>query len=146
MPYNSTSYPKKKPETVIKAIHLFLAWLAQGKAIQSFSYRDPENKDEYCSWQTVLNYLADKEFVEQHNLAFVAEHKILARAEGYSVWEKVCEESAKGLNKEANTASLQMIMRNKFGWDKPEEKETISPEAVNEIKNLAEAMKKPKPE
>lgn len=49
MPYTSTSFPRKKPETVIKAIQAFLNWLAQGKCVKSFSYRDPDDANEYCS-------------------------------------------------------------------------------------------------
>lgn len=41
-----------------------------------------------------------------------------ARSNGYQIWEQVVEDSASGVNRDANTASLQMLMRNKFRWDK----------------------------
>ena len=43
-----------------------------------------------------------------------------AKSKGYNLWEQVVEDSAEGKNKDANTASLQMLMRNKFSWDKEE--------------------------
>lgn len=120
MPYTSTSFPRKKPETVIKAIQAFLNWLAQGKCVKSFSYRDPDDANEYCSWYSVVRYMADEEFIKEHGLACVSEQKTISISEGYAIWERVCEASARGDNEKANTASLQMIMRNKFGWDKPD--------------------------
>lgn len=41
-----------------------------------------------------------------------------AYSHAYEGWEKIVEQSAKGENPDANTASLQMKMRNRFGWDK----------------------------
>ena len=45
----------------------------------------------------------------------------MAETKGYQRWEAIAEASATGENEKANTASLQMVMRNKFGWDKKEE-------------------------
>ena len=47
------------------------------------------------------------------------------------IWEKVVQESANGKNRKANTASLQMWMRNRFKWDRPD----LRPENVNESAN-----------
>ena len=72
--------------------------------------------------ETIEKYiLDDKEFDPLQ--------KRKAEAQGYAYWEQVVEDSAKGANKDANTASLQMVMRNKFGWDKEgyEKKETHQP-------------------
>jgi len=51
-----------------------------------------------------------------------------AFAKGQLIWEKVVQESANGKNRKANTASLQMWMRNRFKWDRPD----LRPEYVNE--------------
>lgn len=45
-------------------------------------------------------------------------HKEVARSKNYQGWFDVSAGSAKGTNEKANTASLQMIMRNVHGWDK----------------------------
>jgi hypothetical protein len=49
---------------------------------------------------------------------FPAEQIQIAKSKGYAHWEKVVEDSADGSNQKASTASLQMLMRNKYGWDK----------------------------
>jgi hypothetical protein len=56
-------------------------------------------------------------------------HKEVAWCKGYQHWEEVVSQSAIGHNKDANTATLQMVMRNKYGWDreKDESKETTEP-------------------
>ncbi len=46
--------------------------------------------------------------------------RFIAETKGKKYYEGVCRASANGDNQKANTASLQMIMRNKYGWDKPE--------------------------
>lgn len=95
----------------------FCAHLAKGKAIKSWYY----DKDGYLiSWQAFLGYL--DRFKSELNPI----HKINAESKGYQEWETITEDSAKGKNKRANTASLQMVMRNKFGWDKQENK-TLAP-------------------
>ena len=42
----------------------------------------------------------------------------IAHAESYKVWEKIVSDSATGNNPQANPASINMVMRNKFGWDR----------------------------
>ena len=44
--------------------------------------------------------------------------KKTAETKGFARWEQVCEDSATGDNPNACTPSLQMVMRNKFGWDR----------------------------
>lgn len=114
-PENLIPQPKKDPQVVIKAIHKFLEWLAMGKAVKSFAYKD---ETDICSWSTVVKYMKDKEFLNKHGLESLPEHKEYSKSMGYQIWEEECERSAKGENEKSNTASLQMIMRNKFGWDK----------------------------
>jgi hypothetical protein len=128
MPYTAGSFPIKKPATVIKAIAEFLKWLEMGKSVKSFSYQDPEDENEICSWASVVRYMKDPDFIKEHGLHCLPEQKERAKSKGYAIWEKHVEDSAIGLNEKANTASLQMIMRNKFGWDKKDD----VPEEVDE--------------
>lgn len=64
-----------------------------------------------------LCYRTLKSWLLEHGDMFCEEKREIAWAKGYQFWEKLLIDSAKGINK-ARTASLQMIMRNKYGWDK----------------------------
>ncbi len=137
----------KKAETVKKAILGMIEHLALGKSVKSYYYEEGE---EVCSWLTVVTYMKDEQFLKDNGLTFIPEHKTVAKAKGYKIWEKITEDSAKGINPTANTASLQMIMRNKFGWDKStnhlnadndeDEKQTIDPR-LDAISKQLEAAK-----
>ena len=98
----------KDPETRQKAYESFCAHLAKGKNVKSWWYEDDEV---VCSYQTMLSYIKDE-------AEFSPLKKLIAESQGYNKWENIAEQSADGTNKNANTASLQMVMRNKFGWDK----------------------------
>ena len=96
----------------------FCDHLAKGKAIKSWFY---EKEGHRCCWATMLSYIENKS-------EFDPLTKTISEAKGYQHWESIVEASATGCNKEANTASLQMLMRNKFGWDKKEDsEEKVSP-------------------
>ena len=43
-----------------------------------------------------------------------------AECKGFQIWEEHCEKAAIGKNKEASIPGLNMVMRNKYGWDKEE--------------------------
>lgn len=59
---------------------------------------------------------------------FDPENKKIARCKNMMGWFDVLSGSAKGTNKEANVASLQMIMRNVHGWDKIDREPTKPPQ------------------
>ena len=84
--------------------------LSKGKVKKSWWFDDGSLT---LTWETMEKYLAN----EPHN--FDPLKKEVAVAKGMSYWENVVEEKAKGKNKDADTAALQMVMRNKYGWDKP---------------------------
>lgn len=94
------------------AYEQYCAHLAKGKSKRSWTFKHPELM---LTWETMEKYIAN-------DPEFDPIKKELALADGYLAWEQVAEDSAKGVNKDANTASLQMVMRNKFGWDKNEDR------------------------
>jgi len=98
----------KDPDVRQEAYKEFCKWLAQGKSINSFTFEKGELK---CVGKTVLSYM------EQYPTEFPPINKEFAFCKGYAVWEDIAEKSATGENQKANTASLQMVMRNKFKWD-----------------------------
>lgn len=101
----------------------YCAHLALGKSKRSWRFRKDPNL--HCTYQTMESYMKDA-------AEFDPIHKLEGEIDGYYRWENAVEESALGINKEANTASLQMKMRNKFGWDKPENKELLDSSVIAE--------------
>lgn len=85
--------------------------LSQGKGKKGWFY---DKNGFRCSWETMEKYIKD-------TVEFDPLHKIKAESKGFQDLEQIVIDSAKGKNKEANTATLQMLMRNKYGWDKPEQ-------------------------
>jgi hypothetical protein len=123
----------KDPDIRQLAYQKYCEWLAMGKSKKSFTFRSPEYS---CHWQTLESYIKDKNEFDPLQIE-------LAKCEGCKRWEQVVEDSAEGKNKDANTASLQMLMRNKFDWDKQEKSSDnhVSEEmkvTVSEVKTLAD--------
>ncbi len=120
----------KDPETRQKAYQSFCDHLAKGKAIKSWWYEDG---DVACTWATMLSYIKDE-------AEFNPIKRLVAESQGYNKWENIAEQSADGNNKNANTASLQMVMRNKFGWDKEQRVHSVPNDSA--LTDLLESLKK----
>jgi len=99
----------KNPDIRQQAYAEYCEHVASGLSTDSFYF---EHEQLTCTYKTLLSY------IEKYPDEFPAIHMEVAKMKGYQGWEKVVADSAKGQNVKANTASLQMIMRNKFGWDK----------------------------
>jgi len=114
-------YAKKLKTAEIKkmAYEQYCNHLAQGKTKRSWYFEHP---DLILGWESMEKYIAEDEDLDPI-------HKEVAWCKGYQKWENVVSDSAEGKNKNANTASLQMLMRNKYDWDKENssEKETQQP-------------------
>jgi hypothetical protein len=93
-----------------EAYDQFCAHIASGHSVESWYFDHP---DLTITYKTMLNYI--KEYPE----LFPPAKKEMALAKSLRKWESVVHASADGTNTKASTASLQMLMRNKFGWDKP---------------------------
>jgi len=106
---NNFGLKLKEPDIRQEAYKKYCEHLAKGKSKRSFVFR---SLDYSCHWQTLESYIKDKEEFDPLQMEY-------AKCDGYAEWEQVVEDSARGINKDANTASLQMLMRNKFDWDKP---------------------------
>ena len=122
-PGNKHGLKLKSPEIRQLAYKQYCEHLAKGKTKRSWRFRHPEHS---CTWETMEKYIKDE-------TEFDPIHKEEALADGLYLWEEVVEESAKGINKDANTASLQMIMRNKFGWDKEDKSANFSPQDLEKL-------------
>ncbi len=109
---NKNGVKLKDPEVRQLAYSQYCEHLSKGKSKKSWYFQHPELR---CTWETMEKYLLNE-------VEFDPTHKQIALAKGYGFWESVVEDSAIGKNDKANTASLQMLMRNKFGWDRDAEK------------------------
>jgi hypothetical protein len=118
----------KDPKIRQQAYMQYCQHLANGKSKKSWCFEHPELT---CTWETMESYLQDM-------AEFDPIHKKVAETKGFARWEKVVEDSAEGFNQDANTASLQMLMRNKYGWDK---EKAGSNEHRGDIGRLADAIR-----
>lgn len=128
---NNYGLALKDPEVRQKAYKLFCEHLSKGSSIKSWWYED--DLGNACTWQTMQSYIKD------NPKEFDSIHKEIAESKGFAYWENVVASSAIGTNEKANTASLQMIMRNKYGWDKQEHKEQH--DIAADIRAIAQAVK-----
>jgi hypothetical protein len=119
---NQNALKLSTPELKQEAYRQYCEHLSRGKARESWYFEHP---DLSLTWETVEKYM--KEDVD-----FIPIKKKIATAKGFAYWENVVEDSAKGKNAKANTATLQMLMRNKYGWDKPLNKHTDASEVHHE--------------
>jgi len=106
---NQNGVALKDPQIRQKAYKSFCSHLAKGKSIESWYFEEGEH---LCCYKTMQSYIA--KFPSE----FPSIKKEIAMIKGFQYWESVVEDSAIGKNKDASTPSLQMLMRNKYGWDK----------------------------
>lgn len=118
-PGNQHAKKLTTPELRDLAYKQYCDHLARGKSKKSWCFEHPNLT---LTWNTMEKYLEDTS-------EFDPLKKEVAQIKGYYKWESIAEDSASGANKDANTASLQMVMRNKFGWDKENsvQKDTSEP-------------------
>lgn len=110
---NKNGMALKESEVRQHAYRDYCAHLSQGKGKKGWHY----DKDGLrCTWETMEKYIKD-------GIEFDPLQKKIAESKGYTRWEGVVMDSAEGKNEKANTASLQMLMRNKYGWDKADKQE-----------------------
>ena len=111
---NQNGVKLKDPAVRQLAYKQYCAWLALGKSWLSFTF---VHEFLMCTGETIESYI--KLYPDE----FPPIQKEIAFKQGYAKWEEITEDSAIGKNKDANTASLQMVMRNKFKWDKKTDEE-----------------------
>lgn len=113
----------KTPDLMEKVYNHYCQHLAAGKVKKSWYY---DEDGLLLTWETMEKYIAN----EPHN--FDPRKKEAAFAKGMQYWESIVSKKAEGSQKDADTATLQMIMRNKYGWDKETNKEKSSTDSLVE--------------
>ena len=137
VPGNKNAVALKDPKVRQRAYESFCKHISKGKSVKSWWFDEDgltctwETFYKYikgksvkswwfdedgltCTWETFYKYIKDK-------TEFDPIKKELAHCKGLAHWEEVVEKTATGENDKASVPCLQMLMRNKFGWDKPEE-------------------------
>ena len=107
-PGNNHNATLKTFELKQMAYKQYCKHIADGLVKKSWYFDHPELK---LTWNSMERYIAEDSDLDP-------QEKEIAFSKGYQKWEKVVGDSAAGDNKNANTATLQMLMRNKYGWDK----------------------------
>lgn len=106
---NNTHAVKLSTDELKRAAYTqYCSHIASGYTKKSWRFKHP---DIFLTWETMEKYIREEPNV------FDPIHKKMAECDSLYHWESVLADSATGKNKDANTASLQMIMRNKFKWD-----------------------------
>lgn len=120
---NNNKFVKmKKLGLIEEAYKSYCDHQAKGYMRETWCFR----KDDFSiTWETMETH------IKENPSNFPPIQKKIAFIEGYHVWEKVVDSSASGANAKANTASLQMLMRNKFGWDKKDPTAEFNPEILS---------------
>lgn len=101
----------KTPEIKEMAYEQYLNHIARGKSSGSWYFDHPD--------VTLSGYSMER-YIKREPEFFDEERLQVARAKGYQVWENVADNAADGTNPDINSAALQMVMRNKFDWDRKE--------------------------
>lgn len=112
---NKKALKLKDPDVRQEAFRQYCAHIESGLSKENFVFEHPQLD---CCYKTMESY------IKENPMEFPAIKKEIAWAKGFQKLEQVCIDSATGANKDACTASLQMIMRNKYKWDKPEAAES----------------------
>lgn len=125
---NQNGVKLKDPDLRQRAYDQYCKWLARGKSWKTFTFIEKDSNGGLimCTGRTIESYL--KEFP----LEFPSIKKEIAFAQGYAHWEGVVDGSADGSNKDACTPSLNMLMRNKYDWDKETKESITSPKEFDQ--------------
>lgn len=108
---NKNGIKIKSPTIRQEAYESYCSWISNGKIKKTWYFEHPEAS---LTWETMEKYIRENES------EFDPIKKKIAEAKGLRYWEGKVEDAALGANKDASIPGLQMVMRNKFGWDKIE--------------------------
>lgn len=111
----NTNKIKIKDDEVLQAAYdAYCGYIASGRGQRGFvfDYETEEGKKGFVTWQTLENYLKDPRFDLDPS------KKTRAENVAYQAWENSGIDMMQGKFEKCQPAIYQMMMRNKFGWDK----------------------------
>lgn len=131
---NQTGLKLKDPDIRIQAYNQYCDWIKSGNPKEAWTFRHPELS---CTYKTMEKY------IKENPNEFPPIQKELAESESYATWFGLGKEMMLGKVEKCQPAIYQMIMRNKFGWDKEDKKEnsTTQPLVVELVRTIREETK-----
>lgn len=135
---NKCAVKLKTPELLKEAFESYCKHIASGYPKEAWFFE--KDGVPMCGWRTIETHI--EEMTNSEGLSDVDLSSIkMSRAESarYKHWYDIVIASANGKNQKANTASLQMAMRNMFGWDAKDDSKEIA-QKVENLKDHAQAL------
>lgn len=111
---NNYSKKLKTDELKAEAYRQYCQHISEGYNKKSWCFEHPELT---LTWESMEKYIKESE------QDFDPIKKKIAESKGLRYWDSLIRDSASGRNAKANTATIQMVMRNKYGWDKVENRQ-----------------------
>lgn len=135
MSIEGNKFAEKLPtmELKQKAYDSYCAHIAKGYPQKTWYFEEGEIQ---LTWETMENYFKRYPELCEPTGVFDPIKKKIARCKNYTGWFELAQQSADGTNQKANTATLQMIMRNLHEWDKKEDTKN-----VNEPSDIRDAIR-----
>jgi len=128
-PGNKNAMKLNTPELRKEVFRQYCEWISHGWSRKSFVFDHP---DISITWETVEKYMRD--FPEELN----ENDRKVAEAVALKYWESQGVAMMTGQMDKCEPAIYQMMMRNKFGWDKHESKreDTLETDVKTLLKRL----------
>lgn len=96
-------------ELKLEAYRQYCDHLAAGNSRKSWYFEHPT---------LTLTYETMEKEIRENPVVLDAHKKKVAEVKGFATWERLVQETAKGANKDTNVAAMQMLMRNRYKWDR----------------------------
>lgn len=122
----------KTPDIRKEAYKQYCEHIASGKPHDSWYFQHPKLT---CTYKTIEKY------IRENPLEFPPIQKEIAVCQSYGIWFEEGRRMAFGHFEKCQPAVYQMIMRNKFGWDKDERVVAEIRSAADEILDRINALK-----
>jgi hypothetical protein len=127
---NQNAAKLTEPELKAEAYRQYCAWIAEGWSKESFVFKHPSLS---------LTYKTMERYIREFPTDFPPLHKEMAESQSLHKWEAEGVHMMQGKVDKCQPAIYQMMMRNKFKWDKEEKKEdTLEADVRTLIKRLDE--------
>ncbi len=129
---NTEAVKLNSDELIKEAFDSYCAHIAKGKVVNSWYFK--KDGKLLCCYTTMERYVKNRPDVccpTQYNASV---------SMGLGDWENVVDASAKGEGRKGNPATLQIVMRNKYGWDTKADEDKATETAMADLKALASAI------
>ena len=112
---NQKGLKLKNPDVRKEAYRQYCEWIGKGETKEAWHFEHPELT---CTYKTMEKY------IKENPLEFPPIQKEIAESKSLEHWLGLGKGMMLGQVEKCQPAIYQMFMRNKFGWDKEDKKET----------------------